>query len=240
MKRRLRPWGESLELLRGDLRDHYLSPAYTAVVTRRWLVQSLVARGSFGEATPLSKEGVEIARALDHPFSLVNIHSAVGFLAARQGDFRATPLLEQSLELSRTLHFPPFVMTLTGLLALIYAHVGRHAEALVLIERTRPDTPQLALQMGEAYLLVGRATEASECATPALTLARERKERGHEAWALRLLGEIASHADSPDVGRWSDLFSVVPQTTRSRGMATCLRWRVHARGVWAVGDASGC
>ncbi len=33
----------------------------------------------------------------------------------------------------------------------------------------------------------------------ALTLARERGERGHEAWALRLLGEIASHRQPPDV-----------------------------------------
>jgi predicted protein tyrosine phosphatase len=30
-------------------------------------------------------------------------------------------------------------------------------------------------------------------------LARERGERGHEAWALRLLGEIASHHEHPDV-----------------------------------------
>jgi hypothetical protein len=33
----------------------------------------------------------------------------------------------------------------------------------------------------------------------ALTLARDRGERGHEAWALRLLGEIASHPGRPDV-----------------------------------------
>jgi hypothetical protein len=30
-------------------------------------------------------------------------------------------------------------------------------------------------------------------------LARERGERGHEAWALRLLGEIAARDDRPDV-----------------------------------------
>jgi len=30
-------------------------------------------------------------------------------------------------------------------------------------------------------------------------LARQRGERGHEAWALRLLGEIALHGDHPDV-----------------------------------------
>ncbi|MGH8072125.1 MAG: hypothetical protein ACRERE_44220 [Candidatus Entotheonellia bacterium] len=32
-----------------------------------------------------------------------------------------------------------------------------------------------------------------------MRLTRERGERGHEAWALRLLGEIASHHDHLDV-----------------------------------------
>jgi hypothetical protein len=30
-------------------------------------------------------------------------------------------------------------------------------------------------------------------------LARQRGERGHEAWALRLLGEVASHPDHLDI-----------------------------------------
>jgi Tetratricopeptide repeat len=38
-----------------------------------------------------------------------------------------------------------------------------------------------------------------QCSSRALTLTRERGERGHEAWALRLLGEIASHHDHLDV-----------------------------------------
>jgi tetratricopeptide (TPR) repeat protein len=58
---------KNLELLRGDLRDHYFPPAYSAVITRRWLVLSLAELGSFGEAVALSNEGMEIARALDHP-----------------------------------------------------------------------------------------------------------------------------------------------------------------------------
>ena len=33
----------------------------------------------------------------------------------------------------------------------------------------------------------------------ALEQARDRKERGNEAWALRLLGEISMHGDPPDI-----------------------------------------
>jgi tetratricopeptide (TPR) repeat protein len=57
-----------------------------------------------------------------------------------------------------------------------------------------------------SYLLVGhfldllhsKAREDAR-ADRAVRLARERGERGYEAWALRLLGDMASHHDRPDV-----------------------------------------
>jgi tetratricopeptide (TPR) repeat protein len=48
-------------------------------------------------------------------------------------------------------------------------------------------------------VLAGRLEEAHALADRALALAREHQERGHEAYALRLLGEIAAHRDPPDV-----------------------------------------
>ena len=42
-------------------------------------------------------------------------------------------------------------------------------------------------------MLAGRLEEAHAFAEQALDLAREHQERGHEAYALRLLGEIAAH-----------------------------------------------
>ena len=52
--------------------------------------------------------------------------------------------------------------------------------------------------VSEAYLLAGRMQEAVQRAERALDLARAHKERGHEAWALRLLGEIAAHQAPPE------------------------------------------
>jgi tetratricopeptide (TPR) repeat protein len=43
--------------------------------------------------------------------------------------------------------------------------------------------------------------EAVQLAGRALDLARAHKERGHEAWALRLLGEIAAHQDPPEIAQ---------------------------------------
>jgi tetratricopeptide (TPR) repeat protein len=55
------------------------------------------------------------------------------------------------------------------------------------------------VQLGEAYLLADQVEDARACADRAVVLARERGERGHEAWALRLLGEITARSDRPDV-----------------------------------------
>src|SRR5262249_49166917 len=53
--------------------------------------------------------------------------------------------------------------------------------------------------VGEAYLLAGRMQEAVQRAGRALDLARAQKERGHEAWARRLLGEITAQRDPPEI-----------------------------------------
>jgi tetratricopeptide (TPR) repeat protein len=53
--------------------------------------------------------------------------------------------------------------------------------------------------VSEAYLVAGRMQEAVQLAGRALALARAQKERGHEAWALRLLGEIAAHQNPPEI-----------------------------------------
>jgi tetratricopeptide (TPR) repeat protein len=52
--------------------------------------------------------------------------------------------------------------------------------------------------VSEAYLLAGRMQEALQLAGRALALSRDHKERGYQAWALRLLGEIAAHQAPPE------------------------------------------
>ena len=59
--------------------------------------------------------------------------------------------------------------------------------------------PLLLAYLGEAHLLAGRPDDALAVARRALDLAHRQKERGNEAWVLRLLGEIAAQADPPDL-----------------------------------------
>ena len=52
--------------------------------------------------------------------------------------------------------------------------------------------------LSEAYLHAGRLEEAWAQAQWAFECARTHQERGHEAYALRLLGEVAAQRTSPD------------------------------------------
>jgi tetratricopeptide (TPR) repeat protein len=45
--------------------------------------------------------------------------------------------------------------------------------------------------LGEGYLLSGRVEESGALAERALDLSAKHGERGHEAWALKLLGDIS-------------------------------------------------
>ena len=98
---------------------------------------------------------------------------------------------------------------LAAALGAAYTQGGRIAEAVSLltqaIEQTiamemAVDQALCGLSLGEAQLLAGRLEEAHTLAERALALARAHQERGHQAYSLRLLGEIATRRD-PSVGQ---------------------------------------
>jgi tetratricopeptide (TPR) repeat protein len=110
---------------------------------------------------------------------------------------------------------PTFFPSLASALGLAYALDGRSAEALPLLEqaveqaaamRIVYDQPLWLAELGEAYLLTGRREEASDLAGRALDLARIHKERGNQAHALRLLGEITAYGDLPQVEPAEDYY----------------------------------
>jgi tetratricopeptide (TPR) repeat protein len=90
----------------------------------------------------------------------------------------------------------------------VYAWSGRIEEGVSCLQQALTDYESAGIgfhhslsvaQLGEAYLLADQVDNASACADRAVMLARGRGEPGHEAWAVRLLGAIASHHDRPDV-----------------------------------------
>ena len=65
---------------------------------------------------------------------------------------------------------------------------------------------------------MSRREKAKEVARRALDLARNNKERGNEAYAVRLLGEIAAHKDFPDVGEAEDHYRQALALAEELGM----------------------
>jgi tetratricopeptide (TPR) repeat protein len=74
------------------------------------------------------------------------------------------------------------------------------------------------VQLGEACLLADQAERARASADRALMLARQRGERGHEAWALRLLGEIAAHGHQSDVAAAEGQYAAATALASELGM----------------------
>ena len=120
------------------------------------------------------------------------------------------PRLAHSLQLpSRGRDFAALWAIPAAILGLAYARTGRFTEAVPLIERAAEIASMLGAPilgfLSEAYLLSNRLDEASSVAHRALELSVERRERGWEAWSLRILGDITvqqvedafHHAASP-------------------------------------------
>jgi len=165
--------------------------------------------GSFAEGIARGEEALRIAHARDDKLSLMFADLAVGQLYFVQGDLvRAIPALERGLATCRTWDFPSWLPWFASRAGAAYTLVGRVTEGLPLLEqaveqaaamRWRADDSPLAVRLAEAYLAAGRVQDASVQAARALELAVEERGRGHEAWALRLIGEIALRRDPLEV-----------------------------------------
>jgi tetratricopeptide (TPR) repeat protein len=132
----------------------------------------------------------------------------VGRTASSGDPVRAIPTLERGLATCRTWDFPSWLPWLASRVGAAYALAGRVADGLPLLEQSveqaasmgwRADDSALAARLSEAYLGAGRVQDAAALAARALDLAVEHKGRGHQGWALRLLGDIASRGDPPDL-----------------------------------------
>ena len=88
-----------------------------------------------------------------------------------------------------------------------YTLGGRVADAVPLLTQAIEQTTAMetvfiqalcGLSLGEAHLLDGCLEEAQALAEQTLARARVHQEQGHEAYALRLLGEIAARPEPPE------------------------------------------
>ena len=202
--------GRAMELLRknvealvGDLvRERFGQAGHPAVLSRASLAQCLAEVGAFPEGITHGEDALRIAEMLDSSADMASACHSVGGLFLRQGNLsRAIPVLERGLALCQALHTQLWFPETAAALGCAYAFAGRTAEAVSLLEQAEQRSTALGTMSGqtrwmgyasEAYQLAGRVEEAVQLAGRTLALARDHKERGHEAYVLRLLGDIAT------------------------------------------------
>ncbi len=227
--------------LEAELRRKRLGMAgFPAVFSRSWLAWCLAELGEFAEGAAIADEGMRIAEEADHPFSLAVACSGIGILSLRKGDLhRAISVLERGLQVCQTWHIPLMFPWVASAVGYAYALAGRVDEALPLLEQAVDQAAsvgilgRLSIQvawLGEVHLLAGRISDADRFAQHALDLSREHKERGHEAWVLRLLAEVAGRRDPPEAERAETFYHERPLPSPTS--SACARSQPTATSAW--------
>jgi tetratricopeptide (TPR) repeat protein len=201
---------ENVTYLTGDsARERFGTQSLPAAINRGWLAWCLAEVGAFVEASAWGEGGIRLAEMVDHPWSLVIACGGAGLASLRQGDLsKAIPVLERGVRLCQSAQLPLFFPRLASALGLAYAQSGRLAEGLPLLEQAVEQSAAMQIvlhhtlwliHLSEGHRLAGRLDEAAHGAIRALELARAYQERGHQAYALRLLGEVAAHRELPEI-----------------------------------------
>ena len=197
----------NVDRLGGDLaHERFGLFGLPSVFSRAFLAYCFAELGEFSQGSVIGEEGIRIANAADHPFSRVYAYLGAGYLYLRKGDFhRAITVLERALALGEFSQIPVAFAYGASYLGYALALAGRIDEGLPLLEQTVDETISTRFvarhslrlaYLGESYLLAGRTDDAVAAARRSLALARAHSERGHEAYALRLLGEVHRRTDA--------------------------------------------
>jgi len=202
---------KSVEALPGismgqDVRVAGLVPVFARI----YLVYCLADMGEFREGLAYGDEGLRLAEAADDAYSLIFASCGIGTLHLLRGDVGpAIDILERGLGLCRTLTLPVALPLIACALGAAYSLSGRSSDAIALLEEGAREGlamermgghALIVVRLGEAYLRAGRLEAADDAARRALRMARERSERGHEAYTLHLLGEVLARRAPEDPG----------------------------------------
>jgi len=202
-------FGQTVASLMGAQRwERFGETHLPAVFARAFLALCHAELGTFAEGSAFGEEGLQMAQAVAHPASLMWALWGDGGLSLCKGDLhRALPLLEHAVSLCHEVDLQSYFPRLAAAWGAAYILGERVADAVPLLTQALAQSVATerahfemlcSLPLGEAHMLAGHLEEAGALAERALALASKHQERSYQAYALRLLGEIAAYHNPPE------------------------------------------
>src|SRR5215468_10587129 len=177
-----------------------------SVICRVWLAQCSAQLGHFKDGKTLAEEAMTIAKEADHASSLAWAHVALGFTHLVQGNVdSAIRILETCQKICNANNIQVLMPHIGSNLGYAYALAGRVDDAIPLMEKADEQSKQSGRKaawalrltwLGYASLLGRQIGKAREQAQRAVALADDAGERGYEAWARKLLGDVTQEVSS--------------------------------------------
>ena len=220
----------------GRRQDRCGLAGFPAIIARGFLAWSLAELGEFDEGLGHGHEALGLAESMDHPLSLLVACRCVAKLLGLWGKIRdARPLAERALATAQAWDLRSYLPITHAHLGQVATLSGQSTEAIRLLEQARTEFAAMGgrgfgfrevegrLHLAEAYQLAERFEEAEATAVAVLNLTCEGGMRGSEAYALRLLAELAARAGPPEAAhaRYAEALRVATELRMRPLVAHC-------------------
>jgi tetratricopeptide (TPR) repeat protein len=182
-----------------------------AAQSRNFLAVIHAEHGRFAQGFVLGEEGLRIAEAMTHPWSLMFTYWGMGLLCLHQGKVcQALAWLERAMRMCQEAELLRWFPRMAAALGEAYILAGRVTDAVPLLTQALEQGMAAGnaqfemictLALGEAQAYSGHLDAAHACAVRVLALAHTHQERSIQACALRLLGEIAARREPPEMAQ---------------------------------------
>ena len=155
------------------------------------------------EGIPYAQEAIQIAEEVDNPYSLMYAYAGAGILWLLRGSFHRLSPCSNAAPNCAASGFPDTVFLDRLVPGNCLRALGASGRAIPLLEQAveyreklRVSRSIVIARLGEAYLLSVAWTKPSALASRR-SKTPQQKERGYEAYALRLLGKITAQSHPP-------------------------------------------
>ena len=221
---------DNLALLPAErVHDHFGTAAPVSVYDRYWLILSFVHLGRFGEAARYETEATRLAGSTQNAYTAGIVHLAATRLHLQKGEWvAALSRIDKGLALFRGGQVGILLPEMVASSAWTLAQLGRPTEALTQLQEAERLLESLVAKdllgllgwssflLGQTCVLLGRLDEARSLANRVLDSCRG--QLGDVAYALYLLGDIATHPDQLDTASAERHYGQALALAESRSM----------------------